>query len=512
VTCKSVLVLGMSLLLMQGHAQYFQFSQYNFSSQRVNPAQIGLSHYAALSALFRNQKTGGDFNLNSNFVSGTYPLLNQSTGKPLAGIGISLMDDRTSGIFQSQEAAVNFALNVRLSRYRLLSFGVKGRYQTQRISYDGFYTGSQYITDRGFDHSLPSAEEDAALRNSFFSYSTGIYWQETDKRETVTAYWGASLFDFNRPGNSVLNNDSRLSPSFVFTGGVCAYKQKKLAIVPELLYTLHARNHSLNVGAKFQYELDATAKKVISRLDVITKYVLGRSGIIGFQFHRENFSAGVSYDFPLFKKNTGNLGAIEIGLELRKPVSTRAQKLQAKRKAEQQKKKPVTKSVIVKTTKKDSVAAKQEIAEAKETLPKAVEIVMMDSVNTKTQTKATAGNLSQEALLMEKITLHFRFEFNSVDLDDETENFLHDLSLTLKEDESLQVVVIGHTDNIGHEKFNQKLSLKRAEAIRTFLIHSGIKAERLKAEGKGLTSPLVPNDSDENRAKNRRVEIKVYHQ
>ena len=140
----------------------------------------------------------------------------------------------------------------------------------------------------------------------------------------------------------------------------------------------------------------------------------------------------------------------------------------------------------------------------------AVEIAKGDSVSTKTQ--ASAGKISQEPIVVEKITLHFHFEYNSVDLDDETEDFLGGLSTTLNEDKKLKVKITGHTDNIGPEKFNQRLSIKRAEAIRSFLLKKGIESNRLEADGKGLTEPLNNNETEEDRAKNRRVEILLYHQ
>jgi outer membrane protein OmpA-like peptidoglycan-associated protein len=123
---------------------------------------------------------------------------------------------------------------------------------------------------------------------------------------------------------------------------------------------------------------------------------------------------------------------------------------------------------------------------------------------------ASAGKITHEPLLVEKITLHFQFEFNSIDLDTETEEFLEQLSVTLHENEKLKVKITGHTDNIGPEKFNQKLSLKRAETIRTYLMKKGIDTQRLHAEGKGMSNPIGDNDTEENRAKNRRVEMLVY--
>ena len=128
-----------------------------------------------------------------------------------------------------------------------------------------------------------------------------------------------------------------------------------------------------------------------------------------------------------------------------------------------------------------------------------------------TKAEASAGEISQEPIVVEKITLHFHFEYNSIDLDDETEDFLTGLSTTLKEDKNLKLKITGHTDNIGPEKFNQKLSVKRAEAIRSFLLKKGIESERLEALGRGMNEPLNNNETDHDRAKNRRVEILLYH-
>jgi hypothetical protein len=91
---------------MKGNSQYFQFSQYNFTTQRINPALIGTTRYATAEIVSRTQKTGGDFAINSNFISASYPLVKVSTGRPWAGIGVSLLDDRSGGIFSTQEAAL----------------------------------------------------------------------------------------------------------------------------------------------------------------------------------------------------------------------------------------------------------------------------------------------------------------------------------------------------------------------------------------------------------------------
>ncbi len=79
----------------------------------------------------------------------------------------------------------------------------------------------------------------------------------------------------------------------------------------------------------------------------------------------------------------------------------------------------------------------------------------------------------------------------------------------LKENPELKVTVIGHTDNVGTDEYNVGLSMRRAEAVRDYLIKKGIAAGRLSTEGKGESTPIAPNETEEGRARNRRIEFKV---
>lgn len=72
---------------------------------------------------------------------------------------------------------------------------------------------------------------------------------------------------------------------------------------------------------------------------------------------------------------------------------------------------------------------------------------------------------------------------------------------------STEVEISGHTDNVGNAKTNKTLSLKRAQACRAYLIEKGIDGDRIKAVGYGGERPVAPNDNDENRQKNRRIEV-----
>src|SRR5258708_4872902 len=70
-----------------------------------------------------------------------------------------------------------------------------------------------------------------------------------------------------------------------------------------------------------------------------------------------------------------------------------------------------------------------------------------------------------------------------------------------------EVAIHGHTDNVGGAKYNQKLSLERAEAVKAYLVTKGITASRIATKGFGFTKPVADNSSPEGRAKNRRIEF-----
>lgn len=102
---------------------------------------------------------------------------------------------------------------------------------------------------------------------------------------------------------------------------------------------------------------------------------------------------------------------------------------------------------------------------------------------------------------------NIQFEFNSSALTADSESGIQILVAFLKRNPELKVELAGHTDNVGNENYNLKLSSERAETVRKALIANGIDDTRLIAKGYGATKPLVPNDTEEHRALNRRTEM-----
>ena len=101
----------------------------------------------------------------------------------------------------------------------------------------------------------------------------------------------------------------------------------------------------------------------------------------------------------------------------------------------------------------------------------------------------------------------FKFDFDSSDLKARNRELLSRISGILLVSKGYGLSVFGYTDDVGTKEYNQKLSERRAEAVRNYLIQAGIDASIINTKGYGKTNPLVAGETEEARAKNRRVEI-----
>lgn len=100
------------------------------------------------------------------------------------------------------------------------------------------------------------------------------------------------------------------------------------------------------------------------------------------------------------------------------------------------------------------------------------------------------------------------FETNKADVTPESAQVLRSALKTLTTYPEIQVEISGHTDNVGSKNSNTKLSQKRADSVRNWLVERGIDPARIIAKGYGPEFPIVPNDTPENKRKNRRIEFK----
>ena len=107
------------------------------------------------------------------------------------------------------------------------------------------------------------------------------------------------------------------------------------------------------------------------------------------------------------------------------------------------------------------------------------------------------------------IVRNLHFATNKTRILSTSEGALNDLYMYLARNPKVRIKIIGHTDNVGKDAANQKLSEGRANAVMKELIERGLKKDRLEAEGRGESQPIDTNDTEEGRQNNRRVEIEI---
>lgn len=108
-------------------------------------------------------------------------------------------------------------------------------------------------------------------------------------------------------------------------------------------------------------------------------------------------------------------------------------------------------------------------------------------------------------LLLNDIT----FETNSAELNSSSFQELDRVVKLLIDNPAINIEISAHTDNVGSNEYNSKLSYKRAQSVVDYLVNNNLPVNRIIAKGYGETMPIVANDTEENKRKNRRVELKI---
>jgi outer membrane protein OmpA-like peptidoglycan-associated protein len=101
------------------------------------------------------------------------------------------------------------------------------------------------------------------------------------------------------------------------------------------------------------------------------------------------------------------------------------------------------------------------------------------------------------------------FDFDKSNIRPDARPILDEAVRMLKQRGEVKIVVEGHTDSVGSDGYNMKLSRRRADAVKRYLVEHGIAASRITTEGFGKRQPVASNATAEGRAQNRRVEIHV---
>ena len=102
------------------------------------------------------------------------------------------------------------------------------------------------------------------------------------------------------------------------------------------------------------------------------------------------------------------------------------------------------------------------------------------------------------------------YDFDSDRVKPAAADNLRELARSLDKYPGSDLLIVGHTDDVGADAYNQGLSERRAEAAAQYLVSQGVSRSRIRTRGLGETEPVVPNDSEAGRERNRRVEVAIY--
>jgi outer membrane protein OmpA-like peptidoglycan-associated protein len=129
------------------------------------------------------------------------------------------------------------------------------------------------------------------------------------------------------------------------------------------------------------------------------------------------------------------------------------------------------------------------------------------------QYPASAPPVEPQAPATEVITLNdagkVLFDFDKSDLTQDARSQLDGLMSKLSHANVASIRVVGHTDSVGTDAYNQGLSERRASSVVEYLLTQGLSPDKLTSEGKGESEPVADNETDEGRAQNRRVELHI---
>ena len=111
--------------------------------------------------------------------------------------------------------------------------------------------------------------------------------------------------------------------------------------------------------------------------------------------------------------------------------------------------------------------------------------------------------------VVDKLALHVNFDFNKATVRKPDDADLQKAIAFIKKYPSSQISLVGFTDSVGSDAYNLKLSERRAEAVKDYLVKHGIDASRIQTSGRGKADPVADNKTDKGRAENRRVEVQI---
>lgn len=474
-------VLSMLVLLASSaFAQNIQFSNYGVGEISLNPGASATKNLIGANILYRTQRYDNGISINSTQLQFQYALVNQSVGKRWGGISLVAESDRVKeGVpYSFYSIKPGFAYTLEVFPNHHLAMGVELAVNQSGFSHSRFTTGSQWVNNQGFDENADQGEDFERQQVTYFSAATGLMWYDNDSEGLRRNYLGFSVFNLNEPVRSFISEDDEIPLQYSALGGYQFFKLNRHAFYAEAIGSKSLNEIFWGAGPRWSYRFEDEnpfSPFTAGSFDVFARYFSGDRFSLGTQVTQQSFSVGFAIDLHL--QNTMQQASTEFSVSIFKRLAY--------------------------TKKVELPAEEHQIGSTR-----GFEEDNFQDQPVKIIEREYRTSLSRDFSF--ELRKDFNYGFNETDLNEEAKAYLDDIAVMMQANPILKLRVTGHTDNIGTEDANLQISNERAKAVVDYLKEIGITQERLNYEGKGATVPLYKNDSEENRAKNRRVEFLIY--
>jgi type IX secretion system PorP/SprF family membrane protein len=497
-TCRLICVAAIICSVSMAHAQDYVYSLSQFTPQLYHPSAVAIDNEASLSFLNRKTQIGPGINYQNNVLNTKYPLIDKKTGKRYGGIGVHFLqkDAGNSDLLESITLGLSVAYNLNIAKEQYISFALQSNYNNIKTSVESLTSGNQWLANEfRFDRNAPLGEPIAQNRVNYFSMNAGAMWYLIDKTtQNQKAFIGFSAFNLNKPNQSFFQGQSKIPVGYLMNAGGILYHKNSYQLVPQILYQYD--NHASIVNVLVSNRIFFTNENPYDVLrsgsiELLSKYDMKKDLAFGIVFHQPGISFGFNYNFPLASQKQDQYfkSAFEFGVRLSKLIF----------KAEPTR---VTIATITSTPKRNFDFGNQIQSGNNNAVqsPKAETEIIQKNIEDYSKVAAVQFELEKD----------FKFAFGRTELNDEAKIYLDDLLSLLQKNPEYNLEIIGHTDNVGKHMVNYKLSSGRAQAVADYLMQKGLSKDRIRAKGMGDTQPVAPNDTEENRSKNRRVQFLIY--
>ena len=477
-------LLGCSTLV----AQNISYSQYQNAAFVTNPALIGSSNAISGSVIHRSQTLTESLKYNSTLAMFSMPLLDAKKTRRWGGWGLSILNDEVKGgiDFRTQGISAVYAYNLPVSFNQYIALGMQAGVYQRNVSMKGLSTSSQWLDNVGYVPSASTGEALADGRKNYLSISAGALYYKEGADGIPLIRLGVAAFNVNKPDVSITDNKDLIPMKITAHGNVALMEVNTIRIQGEALYYRDNAKNTFHLGARASYYFSSHDLSKGS-IDFKAGYRVNNAITTEVQLHQPNFTIGFAYDFGISSKES-----------YRSPNDVPEFLFTLKKLIGGKKTKAVKKSSNYSTIGK-------------------VKDFYFDKPNDEsTDVKSKNGNSSNDddssvAKKVFKLKHDFKFGFNESTLNEESKAYLDDMVALLDANAEMKLEVQGHTDNVGSEAANQKVSMQRAQVVVEYLIAQGVNANKLKAVAMGDSVPLVSNKNEAGRSLNRRVEFIVYN-